>query len=145
MPSYADTSFLASLYVQDAFSVRAHGWLKTHATTLPLTGFGRAELRNAIARLVFAGALTPQEGTAAWQTVEADLSGGQLTWQPLQWDDVFVRAEQLTQAHTARLGTRTLDIVHVAAASVLGATEFISFDTRQTALAQAAGLVWQKP
>lgn len=73
MARYADTSFLASLYVQDAFSKRAQAWLAAHPVALPLAGFGRTELHNAIARLVFTGALTVQEGAAAWQTVETDL------------------------------------------------------------------------
>ncbi len=38
------------------------------------------------------------------------------------------------------LGCRTLDIIHVAAAIVLGAKIFITFDGRQAALAKQAGL-----
>jgi hypothetical protein len=55
---YADTSFLVSLYMQDAFSGRAQAWLAMHPVALPLTDFGRTELRNALARLAFAGAVT---------------------------------------------------------------------------------------
>ncbi len=145
MAHHADTSFLASLYVQDAFSSRAHAWLTAQQTALPLTGFGRTELHNAIARLMFTGALTAPEGSAAWQTVETDLQQSRLRATVLSWDDVFVRADQLTARHTAQLGTRTLDILHVAAALELGAREFVSFDTRQADLAQAAGLVWCLP
>jgi predicted nucleic acid-binding protein len=52
-------------------------------------------------------------------------------------DDV---AEELSAAHTETLGTRAADILHVATAAALGATLFLSFDTRQKALAAAAGL-----
>ena len=38
------------------------------------------------------------------------------------------------------LGCRTLDIIHVAAALVLGAKEFVTFDARQGALAKKVGL-----
>ena len=41
---------------------------------------------------------------------------------------------------TTTLGCRTLDIIHVAAALVLEAKEFVTFDTRQAALAKQAGL-----
>jgi len=43
-------------------------------------------------------------------------------------------------AHTAALGTRTLDVLHVASAVTLEATHFVSYDRRQVALATAAGL-----
>jgi hypothetical protein len=39
---YADTSFLVSLYVQDAFSGRAHAWLVRNPVALPLTALARA-------------------------------------------------------------------------------------------------------
>jgi hypothetical protein len=42
---------------------------------------------------------------------------------------------------TPRLGCRTMDIFHVACALEIGATEFLSFDERQNALATHAGLM----
>jgi predicted nucleic acid-binding protein len=38
------------------------------------------------------------------------------------------------------MGTRSLDVLHVAAASLLGALQFVSFDRRQRSLAFKAGL-----
>jgi predicted nucleic acid-binding protein len=49
-------------------------------------------------------------------------------------------AERLSAMHSEKLGTRSLDILHVAAAVVLGKQEFLTFDQRQAALAKAAGL-----
>jgi predicted nucleic acid-binding protein len=54
--------------------------------------------------------------------------------------EVVREAERLSALHSEKLGTRSLDILHVAAALVLGAAEFHSFDGRQAALARAAGL-----
>jgi predicted nucleic acid-binding protein len=45
------------------------------------------------------------------------------------------------QGRTARIGTRSLDLIHVAAAIVLRADVFHTFDDRQRKLAGAAGLV----
>ena len=42
--------------------------------------------------------------------------------------------------YSATLRCRTLDIIHVAAALVLGTHEFITFDARQGTLAKRAGL-----
>ena len=47
---------------------------------------------------------------------------------------------QLAQRHGARLGTRTLDTLHVAAALELRAKRFWTFDMRQAKLAEAEGL-----
>ena len=59
---------------------------------------------------------------------------------PDLWEKLVQEAESLAEHHTPVLGTRSLDILHVAAALVLGATEFCTFDTRQGKLAKATGL-----
>lgn len=41
---------------------------------------------------------------------------------------------------TAKLGTRTLDVLHVATALALGAQRFVTYDTRQAALVKAVKL-----
>jgi predicted nucleic acid-binding protein len=53
---------------------------------------------------------------------------------------ISTEAERLSAGFTARIGTRSLDILHVANALVLGATSFLTFDKRQAELAKSAGL-----
>jgi predicted nucleic acid-binding protein len=53
---------------------------------------------------------------------------------------VMTEAERLSASHSESLGTCSLDILHVAAALVLGSEVFLTFDTRQSSLAKAAGL-----
>ena len=53
---------------------------------------------------------------------------------------MFERARQLSQETTAKLGTRTADLLHVAAALELGADFLYSFDQQQRKLAQAVRL-----
>lgn len=72
--------------------------------------------------------------------MEGDIQGGTLQAAPVLWDEVFTRAEGLSAAHTAGIGARAMDILHVAAAMALGIKEFLTFDVRQKALAAAAGL-----
>jgi predicted nucleic acid-binding protein len=52
----------------------------------------------------------------------------------------MTEAERLSALHSETLGTRSLDVLHVAAAIVLGLRELLTFDRRQAALARAAGL-----
>jgi predicted nucleic acid-binding protein len=57
------------------------------------------------------------------------------------WESVITRAEKLALDHTPRHGARAMDIMHVAFALQLGATELLSFDANQRLVAQAEGLV----
>jgi len=49
-------------------------------------------------------------------------------------------AEDLGAIHTAKLGVRSIDLLHIGLALTLKATEFLTYDTRQASLAKAAGL-----
>ena len=140
MNLYADTSVLFSLYVTDANSLRADAWRQANPVPLGFTGFHRIELRNALSLAVFQQRLTTAESLAAWQEVQQDLTSGVLVATPDLWGKVVREAESLAEHHTPDIGARSLDILHVAAALVLGATEFCTFDTRQGKLAKAAGL-----
>ena len=140
MNLYADTSVLFSLYVTDANSPRADAWRQANPVPLGFTGFHRIELRNALSLAVFQQRLTAAESLAAWQEVQQELASGLLVAKPDLWGKLVREAESLAEHHTPVIGARSLDILHVAAALVLGATEFCTFDTRQGKLAKAAGL-----
>ena len=140
MNLYADTSVLFSLYAPDANSSRADAWRQANPVPLGFTGFHRIELRNALSLAVFQQRLTAAESLAAWQEVQQDLASGLLVAKPDLWGKLVREAESLAEHHTPVIGARSLDILHVAAALVLGATEFCTFDTRQGKLAKAAGM-----
>ena len=140
MSIYADTSVLFSLYVTDANSPRADAWRQANPVPIGFTGFHRIELRNALSLAVFQQRLTAAESLAAWHEVQQDLASGVLVAKPDLWGKLVREAESLAEHHTPVIGARSLDILHVAAALVLGATEFCTFDTRQGKLAQLAGL-----
>lgn len=140
MNIYADTSVLFSLYVTDANSPRADAWRQANPVPLGFTDFHRVELRNALSLAVFQQRLTVAESLAAWQEVQQDLASGVLVAKPALWGKLVREAESLAEHHTPVIGARSLDILHVGAALVLGAAEFCTFDTRQGKLAKAAGL-----
>lgn len=140
MKTYADTSVLFSLYVPDANSAAADAWRDLNPDTLDFTPFHRLELRNAFSLAVFQQRLTSSESLTAWQNVEEDLTAGLLAPKPALSDKLFREADLLAKHHTPTIGSRSLDILHVAAALVSEATDFCTFDTRQARLAQLAGL-----
>ena len=145
MKTYADTSLLFSLYATDANSIRADAWRQANPAPLPFTALHRLELRNALSLALFQQRLTLAEIQAAWQEVENDCAAGLLVGRGGLWHRVLVDAETYALNHTPALGCRTLDVLHVAAAKLIGTTEFCTFDTRQSTLAGQIGLVAVSP
>ena len=138
--TYVDTSVLFSLYVPDANSSKADLWRKANPAPIDLTGFHRIELRNALSLAVFQQRLTPTEAKSAWAAVLDDLKTGALVAKSDLWAKLVPEAEALATHHTPIIGTRSLDVLHVASALACGATEFCTFDTRQGKLAQLGGM-----
>lgn len=140
MTAYADTGLLCSLYAPDAHSRRAVARMARQALPLPMTWLHQLEFRNALRLRVFRGEITPAQRDASLNAMLADLAAGVLAATSPPLAEVTTEAERLSAMHSETLGTRSLDILHVSAAVVLGAAEFLTFDQRQIALAKAAGL-----
>jgi predicted nucleic acid-binding protein len=136
----ADAGFLFSLYATDVNSIRADAWRQANPAALPLTAFHRLELRNALSLALFQQRLTQQEVQAAWQEVENDCAAGVLVARGGLWHRVLLEALTYARIHTPTTGCRTLDVLHVATAKLLGVLDFCTFDTRQSTLAGKVGL-----
>jgi predicted nucleic acid-binding protein len=138
--AYADTSFLARVYTPHADSGRALRLMQRASEAVPFTPLHRHELRNAIRLLVFRAEIKVEQRKQAFAEIESDLADGILAHVPVPWTDTFRRAESLAETHTENLGVRSVDLLHVALALALQATEFLTFDHRQAILAKTAGL-----
>ena len=137
---YADTSFLFALVVHDANTAAAGAYLKGHPVSLGFTSWQRCELKNAIRLSVWRGNCDAAAAKRALDRISADIAAGNLTETPLVWPEVLRIADELSEKHTATLGVRSLDLLHVAAAVSLKAKTFLTCDSRQLALARVAGL-----
>jgi predicted nucleic acid-binding protein len=137
---YADTSFLFSLVVSDQNTPAAAVYVRAHRRPLLITPLQRCELGNAIRLAVFRKHADQAAANAALAQIENLFAAGKFLYTPLAWTEVVAEADRLGALHTAALGVRTLDLVHVAAAVSLGAKDFLTFDPRQRAFAKAAGL-----
>ena len=140
MVAFADTGFIASLYLEESTSKAADAALGTKRVPLPLTPLAALELRNAFNRAVQRQRITAAQRDALWQDVEADIASGFLVLTPVPADELHHKARRLSDRYTPRLGTRSLDLLHVAAALVLQAKVFFSFDDRQRKAAVSEGL-----
>ncbi len=89
---------------------------------------------------VFQSRLTTKEADEIWATVESDLTNGLLSGEAVLPGNLMREAESLAANHTAQIGTRSLDVLHVAGAVLLDLDEFVTFDKRQAELAKQLGL-----
>ena len=139
MRIYADTSFLLSLYSLDGNSAAAVRALRASAGERFISILGELEVINALGLRVFRKEITTVQAHSSLSDFEKDLQQGLFQLRGLP-DLVFDRARELSRQTTAKLGTRTADLLHVAAALDLGVEYLFSFDQRQRKLAQAVRL-----
>jgi predicted nucleic acid-binding protein len=138
LTTYVDTSFLASLYLEDSHSQTADRMLLSLADCF-LTPLHRAEWFHAIAQHVFRGAMTAAKAGELHSLFEQDIQTG--PWQNVAMpEQAFERCAEMARQYGPKLGTRTLDTLHVACALELNADRFWTFDERQGKLAKAQGL-----
>ncbi|WP_367874727.1 type II toxin-antitoxin system VapC family toxin [Luteolibacter sp. Populi] len=140
MKAYADTGFLVSVHFPDANSASAVKRMKRQALPLAWTWLHELEFKNAIRLKAFRKELDPKEILKVLNGQAADVSAGVYIPALPSPVDCAREAERLSAVFSPSLGTRSLDILHVAHALVLGIPEFLTFDKRQAALAKAAGL-----
>ena len=141
MVTCADTSFLFSLYGNDAHTSRAVAWMKSQRMALALTVLGEYELGNALRFAEFRKVLAPGEAALFWAQFEADRVSGRVQVLVCNLAHVVAEAKRLSATHTPTGGHRGFDILHVASALVMKATRFLTFDGNQRKLAEAEGLV----
>ena len=140
MNCYADTGFLVSLHTTDANTAAARGRMKRCGAPMAWTWLHEVEFRNAIRLQAFRGQLAQEEVGEILHKQALGLDNGVYFPAAPAMAEVIREVERLGASHTTRIGTRTLDIMHVAQSLVLGIRDFLTFDKRQASLAKAAGL-----
>jgi predicted nucleic acid-binding protein len=136
---YADPSFLVSLYSPDSNSAAATRAMRVATGECLVTVFGELEVVNAFGLRVFRKEISAAQARSSLTDFQSDLGRRILQLRPLH-DVFFERARQLSRQTTAKLGTRSADLLHVAAALELEADYLYSFDQQQRKLAHAVRL-----
>ncbi len=137
---YVDPSALARLYIHQQGSREIAIWRARVGGALQVTHHGRTEIINAICRGAFLGHFDETRLAEALADLTTDLAQGRLHQADLLWRSALNRAAELSRIHTPKLGTRSLDVLHVACALELRLRYFLTFDERQQKLAAAVGL-----
>jgi predicted nucleic acid-binding protein len=141
MDAYFDSAVIVKLYVREATSSDAIRLVGAYVAPYWLTQWQALEVKNAIRVKAFRKEITAGEMNLSLAAFEQDITAGR--WQRPIYAAALVeqKAEELSASHAAVIGCRTLDIIHVAAAVVIRASEFVTFDARQGAVAKQAGLI----
>jgi|UniRef100_UPI0037852ADB predicted nucleic acid-binding protein len=137
---YFDTGVLLRLYLPEPRTAEAVALVNASPNLPPITLLHELEMRSALRQKVGRGELTLTECEVLISQMEADLASGVHERLTAVWQDVFATAESLSATHGVTTLCRSLDTLHVALAVELGATEFCTFDQRQSRMAEAAGL-----
>ena len=140
MKAIADTGFIVSLYLEELTSERARASMASRAEPLALIPLLRLEMRNAFNLAVNRRRITATQRDEHFAAVEEDIANGVFMEVALSGTDLYREAAVLSDRYTPTLATRSLDLLHVAAASLLGAKIFYSFDERQRKAAAGEGL-----
>jgi len=136
-----DTSFLFSLYGNDAHSPKAVAWSAQNTRVLHLNSLTHFEFGNAVRFSVFRKAIPLGAAAWYWAGFEAAIAQGRLIVATSNLADVVDEARRLSSTRTLSGGHRGFDILHVASALKMNATHFLTFDGNQKKLAEAEGLV----
>lgn len=139
MTTYIDSSVLVAVYLPERFSNAARQTVRA-VPQVPFTQLHELEIANAFELLVGRGSINREECRAVYAQLQEDLESQRLARVALDLDRIFMSAGDLSATYTAKCLTRSLDLLHVAAARVMMCSTFASADDRQLAVAKATGL-----
>lgn len=140
MKFYADTGLILSLYLPETTTDAAIAAVAGLSEPLPIMPLGLLELRNALNFAINRKQITVAERNAIWSKVQFQIRSGFFVSVTPSATELHDKARELSDFYTAKYATHSLDLLHVAAALLMRAETFLSFDQRQRKVADAQGL-----
>jgi predicted nucleic acid-binding protein len=138
--NYADTGILIKSYVEEVNSCLADSILRSLRAPFFYSHLHEIEIPNAIRLKVFRGEFSQAQSETALLAFRSDIDSGRLERFAYDLAGIFSSAERLSLKHSARIGARSMDLLHIAAAIEIGCSHFASFDKRQRECAALEGL-----
>ena len=137
---YLDTSSLVALYFPEEKTDPLIAHLRRRPLPLAFTWLHEIEFTNGLQLKLFRKEASVAAVAATLDALRADAESGVLHRVHASWPAIFAATLRLSTVHSHTLGTRTLDLLHVATALALSATEFVTGDDRQAKAAAREGL-----
>ncbi len=145
MIAYYDTGVLLKLYTTEPESERVQKFVQKRGEKLRVTDLHVAECYSALRLKVFRQECGTEQASAAVSLIKEDLKNGILLPVELNWSEAWDQCRSMADRFASVTGARTLDTLHVAAARVLEADQFVTSDQRQILLARQVGLAVLDP
>jgi predicted nucleic acid-binding protein len=136
---YLDTSAFLKLYIREPGATEVQDLVVAQNCPLPVWDLLEAEFANALRLKAFWQEITPAQAETQIGLFHHRKQQGFYHVPEIDRGSLMAAFRRLS-AETPRLGCRTLDILHVACATLLDPDAFVTFDARQRMLARHAGL-----
>ena len=143
---FAETSFLCALFREQDNSQSAIDYEAKLDAPFAVSSLVLFEFRHSTRLQTFrfnrdrTQGFSAIEATLALEALRIKMDAESLIVAPVDWADVYHRAEQISSQHAQELGVREMDTLHVATALHLGSKHFLTLDALQAKLARAVGL-----
>jgi predicted nucleic acid-binding protein len=140
--TYADSGFVVSLYLtSEGTSAQARKEVKRASKPILLSPLSLLEIRNALNFGIHRGEISSSQRDAVLTEIDAQIETGFFRLVEASQSSIYAKARELSNKHTPEFATRSLDLMHLAAALLSEARNFLTFDKRQTKAAVAEGLI----
>lgn len=140
MKLYVDSSVLVKLYYPEPESKVLAEWIKKQKQAITFTPFHELEITNAFALKVFGNEISEEKFKDFRIILEKDKAAGVLNVVTPDWSDVLLESIKISKRSSSVIGTRSLDIIHVASADILNCDTFLTNDKRQLSAAHTIGI-----
>lgn len=137
---YFDTGVALKLVIEEPLSPVVREFVAKQRIPVPFSRLIEVEIENALQALLFRREITGAQLAGARGLVEGLVRKGQFQRVDLSLDKIATETLSLAPIVTSKTGCRTLDLMHVATAKLLGGSEFVSTDRRQIQAAKLCGL-----
>ena len=137
---YLDTGLVLKLVVAEPLSPRVTAWLACRQAPVPYPRLVEVELENTLHAKRFRREFSSPQLQAALGLVRDLLRERKFFRPDLSLEKVVLEALEAVPRITATTGCRTLDLLHVISAKMLGCAEFLTADKRQAEAARVYGL-----
>ena len=140
--TYADSGFVVSLYLTtEGTSARARKEVKRAGKPVLLSPLSLLEIRNALNFGINRGEITSEQRDAVLAEIDTQIEAGFFRLVDASQSSIYTKAQELSNKHTPSVATRSLDLMHLAAALLSGARTFLTFDKRQAKAGFSEGLL----
>jgi predicted nucleic acid-binding protein len=140
--TYADSGFVVSLYLtSEGTSAQARQEVKRVSKPILLSPLSLLEIRNALNFGINRGEISGTQRDAVLTEIDAQIETGFFRLVEASQSSIYAKARELSNKHTPEFATRSLDLMHLAAALLSEARTFLTFDKRQIKAAIAEGLI----